>query len=172
MRSSALLPASSTRQNPSPGGAVVIFDWVETLRDLLSRADYDPSTSPETGGDGPPSSAAAGSIGDDGRGDDKERAEEEEGEDEPLEAEQGDSEDAVEIFHGQAFTDRRSTFQAHLARVSSENQVWDQVSGSSREGDVGVVYHVVVFRGAAVEAGECAWVYDARPAHTTSQTPS
>ncbi|CAM9236952.1 unnamed protein product [Ectocarpus sp. 12 AP-2014] len=46
---------------------------------------------------------------------------EEEGE-EPLEAEQP-AEEYVEIFHGQAFTDRKSTFQAHLARVSSESQV-------------------------------------------------
>ncbi len=127
MRSLALLSEHSPQQNPSPGGAVVIFDWVETLRDLLSRADYGPSGSQDAGGDGSPPSAAAGTIGDDGSGDDRERAEEEEREEEPLEAEQGDSEDAVEIFHGQAFTDRRSTFQAHLARVSSENQVWDQV---------------------------------------------
>ncbi|CAM9576035.1 unnamed protein product [Ectocarpus sp. 13 AM-2016] len=46
---------------------------------------------------------------------------EEEGE-EPLEAELP-AEEYLEIFHGQAFTDRKSTFQAHLARVSSESQV-------------------------------------------------
>ncbi|CAN0537262.1 unnamed protein product, partial [Ectocarpus sp. 8 AP-2014] len=48
--------------------------------------------------------------------------EDEEGGEEPLEAELP-AEEYVEIFHGQAFTDRRSTFQAHLARVSSESQV-------------------------------------------------
>ncbi|CAN0095457.1 unnamed protein product [Ectocarpus sp. 6 AP-2014] len=46
----------------------------------------------------------------------------EEGGGEPLEAELP-AEEYVEIFHGQAFTDRKSTFQAHLARVSSESQV-------------------------------------------------
>ena len=37
--------------------------------------------------------------------------------------EEGLEEDSVEIFHGEAFTDRRSTFQAHLAKVYSERQV-------------------------------------------------
>ncbi|CAM9628217.1 unnamed protein product [Scytosiphon promiscuus] len=41
---------------------------------------------------------------------------------EPLEAEPYVAE-IVEIVHGQAFTDRKSTFQAHLAKVSSEEQV-------------------------------------------------
>eukprot|EP00904_Undaria_pinnatifida_P005800 jgi/Undpi1/234/HiC_scaffold_1.g00231.m1 len=33
------------------------------------------------------------------------------------------AEQFVDIFHGEAFTDRKSTFQAHLARVYSERQV-------------------------------------------------
>lgn len=33
-----------------------------------------------------------------------------------------DVEASVEIVHGEPFTDRKSTFQAHLARVSSEQQ--------------------------------------------------
>lgn len=77
---------------------------------MLSRADYD----------SPPAAAAAEA---DGRGSPPPAARvEEDGEDdEPLEAEDG-LEEFVEIIHGQAFTDRKSTFQAHLARVSSENQ--------------------------------------------------
>ncbi|CAM9130472.1 unnamed protein product [Ectocarpus sp. 12 AP-2014] len=121
----ALLPSASPSSEPvevakpSPGGTVVVFDWVETLRDLLSRTDY---TSDSPAADG----------GDDNDGDEKTVStltatagkfdeDEEEGE-EPLEAEQP-AEEYVEIFHGQAFTDRKSTFQAHLARVSSESQV-------------------------------------------------
>lgn len=49
----------------------------------------------------------------------------------------------VEIVHGEAFTDRKSTFQAHLARVSSERQVnrythhGSTVQWGSRHGNFG-----------------------------------
>eukprot|EP00903_Cladosiphon_okamuranus_P014694 g13620.t1 len=117
----ALLPQGKADQQPkgstepSPSGTVVIFDWVETLRDLLSRADYNSAPAAavgdEDGRSSPSLTSRAEAIGE---------GEEEEGE--PLEAEAG-VEEEVEISHGQAFTDRKSTFQAHLARVSSENQV-------------------------------------------------
>lgn len=131
-RTTALLPQGTAEQQPrgaaepSPSGAVVIFDWVETLRDLLSRTDY---------ASAPPAAAAAAAAADANARDSPsstariegiEKGEEEEEEEEPLEAEYGLEED-VEIVHGQAFTDRKSTFQAHLARVTSENQVWDQL---------------------------------------------
>ena len=126
----ALLPQGTAEQprgaaEPSPSGAVVIFDWVETLRDLLSRTDYASAPAAAAAAaagaaanarDSPSSTARIAGI---------EEGEEEE-EEEPLEAECGLEED-VEIVHGQAFTDRKSTFQAHLAQVTSENQVWDQL---------------------------------------------
>lgn len=115
---SALLPQSALQHQPrdaaesSPGGTVVIFDWVETLRDLLSRTDYSshpPAATDSETRNTPPFPTI-------------EKEEDEEDEEEPLEAECS-AEDLVEIVHGQAFTDRKSTFQAHLSRVSSETQV-------------------------------------------------
>lgn len=113
----ALLPQSELQNQPrdagesSPGGTVVIFDWVETLRDLLSRTDY--SSSP------PP---AATDIETRNIPPFPTTEKEEEDDEERLETESS-AEDLVEIVHGQAFTDRKSTFQAHLSRVSSEKQV-------------------------------------------------
>lgn len=125
IRTTALLPQGKAEQQPrgatkpSPSGAVVIFDWVETLRDLLSRTDYDSAPAAaaddEDGQSSPSSTSRVDVVG---------NGQEEEEEEEPPEAEIG-LEEGVEIVHGQAFTDRKSTFQAHLARVSSENQVRD-----------------------------------------------
>lgn len=114
----ALLPQSTLDHRPgeaaepSPGGTVVIFDWVETLRDLLSRTDYS-SCSPRPVAKGDDSSR---------RNTSSPTVEKEAGVEEPLEAESS-AEEPVEIVHGQAFTDRKSTFQAHLSRVYSEEQV-------------------------------------------------
>lgn len=125
-RAAALLPQATAEQQsrppvePSPGGTVVIFDWVETLRDLLSRTDYDSAPAAAADSDGRSSPSSGSRVGGVGKG----KGEEEEEEEEPLEAEVG-FEEVMEIVHGQAFTDRKSTFQAHLARVSSESQVWD-----------------------------------------------
>lgn len=99
---------------------------METLRDLLSRTDYAPAAAADAGARGSPSSTAI--I----EGNGKEEEGEGEGEEEPLEAEHG-LEEVVEIIHGQAFTDRKSTFQAHLARVSSENQVQDNYGIARRK---------------------------------------
>ena len=124
--------------SPPGGGTVVIFDWAEMLKDLMSRTDSSPlADRPEAslgppergdwidgrtgvfeGGDGEGKGgwvrATSGSIGGGSRG--------AFGEDEAENA--VPEEDSVEIFHGEPFTDRKSTFQAHLARVSSERQVY------------------------------------------------
>ncbi|CAM9290286.1 unnamed protein product [Ectocarpus fasciculatus] len=123
LREALLPPASPSSEplaaaKPTPGGTVVVFDWVETLRDLLSRTEYT-------------SSSPAADSDDDNDGDEKtgssltaaaNNSEKNMEGGEPLEAELP-ADEYVEIFHGQAFTDRKSTFQAHLARVSSESQV-------------------------------------------------
>lgn len=83
---------------------------METLRDLLSRTDYSVSATPTATDDDTKNFPPSATI------------EKDEDEEEPLEAESS-AEELVEIVHGQAFTDRKSTFQAHLSRVSSEKQV-------------------------------------------------
>ena len=166
----------------SIAGTVVIFDWAETLRDTLSRADYsDHAATVDTtsiaaqdeelsysssltaaaeaheaaaaavaavtavtdasaaeaagrggtggggGSDGGPSKGwktdgttmAEGRHGaEGGEGARRTPPAGERGVEEEVLAEQ-----FVDIFHGEAFTDRKSTFQAHLARVYSERQV-------------------------------------------------
>lgn len=66
---------------------------------------------------------AAATRDENGQPDEDEDREDEE----PLEAEHF-VDKIVEIVHGEAFTDRKSTFQAHLAKVSSEEQVCDTSS--------------------------------------------
>lgn len=138
----------------SPGlGNVVIFDWAEKLRDLLSRQDLHPSAA---GTDSEEGIAVAdrseaciqerpGGVSRDFWGDleHKRSYRERTGRATVTGSTSGDGisggggggvlaeavedvkeeEGFVEIFHGVSFTDRKSTFQAHLARVSSEKQV-------------------------------------------------
>ena len=162
----------------SIAGTVVIFDWAETLRDTLSRADYSDhaatvdttstaaqdeelryssslkaaagaheaatavaavtdASAAEAAGRG----GAGGGGGSDGgasegwKTDGTTMAEGRHGAEggegarrTPPAGERGVEEEVlaeefVDIFHGEAFTDRKSTFQAHLARVYSERQV-------------------------------------------------
>lgn len=129
----------------SSGGTVVIFDWAETLRDLLSRTEYhaaaDEADVLATASDpkqpqSPDKSASDAADGWSGDVDPvcgwREEGGASSGSGERgantgarREKEEIDelAEELVEIVHGEAFTDRKSTFQAHLARVTSERQV-------------------------------------------------
>lgn len=143
---------------PSPGGAVVVFDWAETLRDILSQTYKNRNITPGQSDPGssslsssslplpPPApnpahneesraetryhrndgdkSLATEDVGDSWKGS---RRSNSAGSTTGRGVEGGDvggeAEGFVEIVHGEPFTDRKSTFQAHLARVTSELQV-------------------------------------------------
>lgn len=115
----------------SPPGAAVVFDWVETLRELLSQT-YDndnrqqpaaPITLDEESSDPP----VRLHYQEDGHfvGLDDREGWKQDGSSTTTREDRAGSDDMgefVTIVHGEAFTDRKSTFQAHLARVSSERQ--------------------------------------------------
>lgn len=163
--SQALRPSRAHEQEepgddftPSPGGAVVVFDWAETLRDILSQTYKNRNITPGQSDPGssslsssslplpPPApnpahneesraetryhrndgdkSLATEDVGDSWKGS---RRSNSAGSTTGRGVEGGDvggeAEGFVEIVHGEPFTDRKSTFQAHLARVTSELQV-------------------------------------------------
>jgi hypothetical protein len=86
-------------------GEVVVFPWVEWLREHLGvgLGDYD------------------------GAGQEEEEEEEDLGptawaNDIPAGPDPSQDDGGLEVLHGQPITDRKSTFQAHLARVTTEEQ--------------------------------------------------
>lgn len=110
-----------------------MYDWAETLRELLTQrfeqgsgvsrgANDEPTRRVEEMTEG--NREAAGYDEDDGAEPDghvgRWEGRPNNGDEVELEKERDES---VEIIHGEPFTDRRSTFQAHLARVSIERQV-------------------------------------------------
>lgn len=116
----------------------MIFDWVEKLLDLLSRKAY-PAESGDRSSSNTNRSRASTDRADANLSDRRSATdgggEEWSGGDGASSGQDGvgwrpvakgvggESEAFVEIVHGEAFTDRKSTFQAHLARVFSERQV-------------------------------------------------
>lgn len=110
-----------------------MYDWAETLRELLNQRFEQGSGASRGTNDEPTgrveemvegSGAAAGCDDDGAEPDDghvgRREGRRNNGGEVELEKEK---DEAVEIIHGEPFTDRRSTFQAHLARVSTERQV-------------------------------------------------
>lgn len=115
-------------ENMSAPGTVVVFDWAETLRELLSHKFQGTACTSGVNGDGATGSSAktvvtGGNSSWPADGDQKECSNEYDQFSRSQTTAMEDAEDSVEIIHGEPFTDRKSTFQAHLAKVSSEYEV-------------------------------------------------